>query len=604
MRILAPFTRSACAFALASSLTACGSGVTNSPLPGAQSAARAAAPEAKKKVKATIRIVIHRHRHHRRVLVHGHYVSPATQSIAITVTPTSGPALHFNANLTLASNPNCTTMNAQLTCEVSMILGPGSYTADFATYDGLLSGSGGPTDPPTGNELSGNQSVPIVMATGSANAINVVLDGIPTSVVLLPAASSTLSGDMVSGFIGNKCGGTTLTTEAVSVLGADVHGNYIVGPGAPTPSLALPASPPAGFAIATPPPNSPNAFTISHAISTNAQGPATLTATVTPLAGVGGSPISAQVPVTIAGGTQICGLMTEYPITTANSEPTGIVAGSDNNMWFTESHGGGRVAKITTDGTITEYQVPMCGGNQAEPEGIADGPDGNLWFVDATCNSVDTITTGGTISEYSSGISGAATVWSIAAGPAGSGLWFTELSTNKIGQITTTGTITEHTAGLSEGPAGIALGSDGNLWITEYAGTNVGTMNAGSFVTTQYLAPHNCSSGGCYENSIAPGPDGALWFTEQTYGIGRVTIDGAVKEYHDGEAPMGITAGSDDALWFTECTGDRIGRITTDGTYTNYAIPTGFSNPRGIAAGPDGSLWFLELIGNNVGRLQ
>jgi virginiamycin B lyase len=128
-------------------------------------------------------------------------------------------------------------------------------------------------------------------------------------------------------------------------------------------------------------------------------------------------------------------------------------------------------------------------------------------------------------------------------------------------------------------------------------------MNATTYVPTEYAAAHNCG-GYCYANSIASGSDGALWFTEQYYGIGRVTTDGTVTEYQHGQAPWGITAGPDSALWFAECAGDRIGRITTDGTYTNYAIPTAFSNPHSIAAGPDGSLWFLEYTANNVGRLQ
>ena len=58
-------------------------------------------------------------------------------------------------------------------------------------------------------------------------------------------------------------------------------------------------------------------------------------------------------------------------------------------------------------------------------------------------------------------------------------------------------------------------------------------------------------------------------------------------------APHGITAGPDDALWFTEITGNKIGRITTGGTITEYAIRLG-SAFRGITAGPDGALWFTE----------
>ena len=67
--------------------------------------------------------------------------------------------------------------------------------------------------------------------------------------------------------------------------------------------------------------------------------------------------------------------------------------------------------------------------------------------------------------------------------------------------------------------------------------------------------------------------------------------------------PPGITAGPDGALWFTELDGNKIGRITTAGTITEFTIPTGGSNPIGITAGPDGALWFTEGNGNKIGRI-
>ena len=38
--------------------------------------------------------------------------------------------------------------------------------------------------------------------------------------------------------------------------------------------------------------------------------------------------------------------------------------------------------------------------------------------------------------------------------------------------------------------------------------------------------------------------------------------------------PNGIAAGPDDALWFVEEFGNKIGRITTAGVFTEYDIPT------------------------------
>lgn len=54
----------------------------------------------------------------------------------------------------------------------------------------------------------------------------------------------------------------------------------------------------------------------------------------------------------------------------------------------------------------------------------------------------------------------------IALGPDGN-IWFTEYDASKIARITPSGTITEFSLSASSGPADIASGPDGNLWFTE-----------------------------------------------------------------------------------------------------------------------------------------
>ncbi len=72
-------------------------------------------------------------------------------------------------------------------------------------------------------------------------------------------------------------------------------------------------------------------------------------------------------------------------------------------------------------------------------------------------------------------------------------------------------------------------------------------------------------------------------------------------------APNGITQGPDGALWFTEGLSNKIGRITTAGTITEFSIPkrdhNKFPSPTGITQGPDGALWFTEHNGNRIGRI-
>jgi streptogramin lyase len=151
-------------------------------------------------------------------------------------------------------------------------------------------------------------------------------------------------------------------------------------------------------------------------------------------------------------------------------------------------------------------------------------------------------------------------------------------------------------------PRGIVSGPDGALWFTEQSGNQIGRITTAG-VITEFTIPSNASP-----VSITVGPDGALWFTEgNRNNIGRITTAGSITEYVNPAGGVassyGIAAGSNGALWFTDSSRRKIGRITTAGVFTNeYTIPTA-SEPHGISAGADGALWFTEYLGNQIGRI-
>ncbi len=106
-------------------------------------------------------------------------------------------------------------------------------------------------------------------------------------------------------------------------------------------------------------------------------------------------------------------------------------------------------------------------------------------------------------------------------------------------------------------------------------------------------------------SGITAGPDGALWFTNNTNNsIGRITTAGKVTNYPGTgiSGPFAITAGPDGALWFTNDGIPSIGRITTAGVVTNYTA-TGIGFPFAIAAGLDRALWFTNSGNNSIGRI-
>ena len=83
-------------------------------------------------------------------------------------------------------------------------------------------------------------------------------------------------------------------------------------------------------------------------------------------------------------------------------------------------------------------------------------------------------------------------------------MWFTETATDTVGIMTPTGSVSE-VSGL-HGPAdGIAVGSDGNLWLTEGHAGYIARLTP-SKVLTEFQV-----TGGSDPTAIAAGPDGNLW---------------------------------------------------------------------------------------------
>ena len=285
------------------------------------------------------------------------------------------------------------------------------------------------------------------------------------------------------------------------------------------------------------------------------------------------------------------GTITEFTIPTNGSNPFGIAAGPDGNVWFTEN-GAGKIGRITPTGSIVEFTLANA---FSFPEFIAAGPDGNLWFTESGGNNVARITPAGTISEFPVPTLGSHP-GGIVAGSDGN-LWFTEGNADKIGRITPSGAITEFPLPPGGEPLSIAAGSDGNLWFTDPARNIIWQITPTGSLT---FFP-----GGSNPLGITSGPDGNLWFTDQS-GIGQLTPAGAFTQFPlpaDFGPAQYIVAGSDGNLWFTDIP-DRVGQITTTGSITEFLIPTSNDFPQGIAAGRDGSLWFTEFNGNKIGRLQ
>ena len=273
--------------------------------------------------------------------------------------------------------------------------------------------------------------------------------------------------------------------------------------------------------------------------------------------------------------------------------------------------------------TVTSYAIPLV--QVVQPAGIALGSDGNLWFTESAAGAIGRMMVGGAISQYplpdvpppAGSPAGTASTpiqpEAITAGPDGA-LWFTTTN-SMIGRISTNGAITEYRiAGLTAFTSAITTGADGALWFTGVAG-KVGRITTAGVVTefSVNAPPPPGSAPGTASTPATPtgitaGPDGALWFAGVPGYVGRITTSGSVTEFAVPDppasalaagvtlTPSAITAGPDGALWFTT-SNSTIGRIATSGAVTEYSVSGLNAAAATIVASPDGALWFTGIAG-------
>jgi virginiamycin B lyase len=309
------------------------------------------------------------------------------------------------------------------------------------------------------------------------------------------------------------------------------------------------------------------------------------------------------------------GSVTEFRFSShEESEPLRIAPGADGNLWFSingNKAGYRAIGRISTEGTVLNE---FSEGLTSVPLDLVTGPDGAVWF--ASDKSIGRATTAGLIDEFSEGLEGHEPE-RIGLGPRGE-IWFTIESApkfNSLGWITTSGEITvipPSELRVNGRPHGVATGPEGNVWFTD-GGSPEGAIGR----VTPCGLPH-CTTkpeeftgvlpAGSDPESIVRGPDGNLWFTDDSAEgkIGRVIPCAApctptIEEFKlgAGSLPTGIAAGADGSLWVSD-RNTRIGHVVPCSPVpgcepTISESPNGLfpgTNPVSIAPGPDGNVWF------------
>jgi virginiamycin B lyase len=254
--------------------------------------------------------------------------------------------------------------------------------------------------------------------------------------------------------------------------------------------------------------------------------------------------------------TTICGIFTAYPV--AQRVPHGIVFnphGKITGLWFTNrttDTTSGIVNFLPATGKAKQYRTATTG---SEPGSINYAPDYSLWFTQSRANKVGTIGRARVITDFDIPTSNSGP-FDITRGPNGN-MWFTEMTAGKIGTVAPSGAIKEYTVGAGTQPV-----------------------------------------------DIITGPDSTLWFTEAgVKRIGRLTTRGGLRQFDAGSERLsgGLTVATDNALWFGQ--ESQVGRMTTGGKLTEFALPRGTFMTGAVFGGKGGGVLIGIIKRNGQGAL-
>jgi streptogramin lyase len=269
--------------------------------------------------------------------------------------------------------------------------------------------------------------------------------------------------------------------------------------------------------------------------------------------------------------------------------PGGPVVTKDGAIWFRETlswHP--RIARIGRDGKLVEFTdyADSPGSLQADGDGVI------------VLNITSSVRPALPTSAVRLSAAGTVTPFDM------SGCLVTAMNLACLPALRGRGPITDSRAS----PNWVVRARDGNLWFTDSDNSQIGRVDGLGHFTFFTHGLTRFNSGPQY---ITVGPDGALWFTEIRDRVGRITLDGRIREFSRGipfrSFPGGIVAGRDGNLWFTLYHGNELARITPGGVVTRFhrgIYPSRGSDSAVVDSIPfvdaTGKIWFNEPQGGRI----
>jgi streptogramin lyase len=179
-------------------------------------------------------------------------------------------------------------------------------------------------------------------------------------------------------------------------------------------------------------------------------------------------------------------------------------------------------------------------------------------------------------------------VTSMIAGP-NAKVWYSDTPDNLIGRIDMAHRATTFSLDPGISAEYIVVGPGDLLWVTT-AGVSLPAAILRVTLSGGMSTFHARCATGSYNNAV-DGPDGNLWVGVEAQMVLRMTLNGDPTCFRTTGFTETVAAGPDGNVWFTERTGTGtlIGKITPQGTVTEYPDPNVCSNSL-IGAG-DGFLY-------------
>jgi virginiamycin B lyase len=168
---------------------------------------------------------------------------------------------------------------------------------------------------------------------------------------------------------------------------------------------------------------------------------------------------------------------------------------------------------------------------------------------------------------------------------------------------------------FADGIVQLVLGPGGAVWGalqngSTYRIVQFALSNSAVSIAQSFALPSGAAAG-----SMTLGGDGALWFTDQqNNAIGRLTGNGSLSEYALPTADaLGlpwfglwqIATACDGTVWFSEPNAGKIGRIDGIGHINEFSVPTASGYPDAIAANASGKcvapqVWVAEQRADKI----